>query len=201
MSEREQTYDYLVHHGILGMKWGVRRYQNKDGSLTAEGRKRYLNDDGTYNETAKKEIPLTAQTNAELQQTVTRMNLERQYRQLSEEERKRNESRVAKVLLDFAEKAAGKVFDTALNAMLNKAKGGNDDDDKKKSLSDYSKDELSHPENFSEEEMKEIAKMVANAKIIKNYGDSMPDPPVKKRNKKKDPGYSPSDPTGFDFKS
>lgn len=31
--------DYLVHHGILGMRWGVRRYQNKDGTLTAEGRR------------------------------------------------------------------------------------------------------------------------------------------------------------------
>lgn len=35
------TEEVLEHHGILGMKWGVRRYQNKDGSLTALGRKRY----------------------------------------------------------------------------------------------------------------------------------------------------------------
>ena len=32
--------DYLIHHGILGQRWGIRRYQNPDGSLTEEGRKR-----------------------------------------------------------------------------------------------------------------------------------------------------------------
>lgn len=31
---------YLAHHGVKGMKWGVRRYQNKDGSLTPAGKKR-----------------------------------------------------------------------------------------------------------------------------------------------------------------
>ena len=33
--------DELYHHGILGQKWGVRRYQNSDGTLTAEGKLRY----------------------------------------------------------------------------------------------------------------------------------------------------------------
>lgn len=38
--------DYLMHHGVKGQKWGIRRYQNPDGSLTPEGLKRYGYDVG-----------------------------------------------------------------------------------------------------------------------------------------------------------
>ena len=49
-------YDYdateeLYHHGIKGQKWGIRRYQNPDGSLTEAGRKKYgagRTDKGSY---------------------------------------------------------------------------------------------------------------------------------------------------------
>lgn len=37
----------LYHYGVKGQKWGIRRYQNKDGSLTEAGKRR-VNDDGTF---------------------------------------------------------------------------------------------------------------------------------------------------------
>lgn len=51
------TYGYLAHHGVKGMKWGVRRYQNEDGSLTEAGKKRYYNPDGSLTNKGVKEIP------------------------------------------------------------------------------------------------------------------------------------------------
>lgn len=53
-----QTYqkNSLEHHGIIGQKWGVRRYQNPDGSLTEEGRQRYLNPDGTLSDKAPNKL-------------------------------------------------------------------------------------------------------------------------------------------------
>lgn len=47
---------YLAHHGVKGQRWGVRRYQNEDGTLTEEGRKRYYVDaDGNIQKISRKD--------------------------------------------------------------------------------------------------------------------------------------------------
>ena len=76
----------LYHHGIIGMKWGVRRYQNKDGTLTNAGKKRYSRDDWsedakTANQLKKKRV--NQMSNAELRKLTERQQLERNYSSLN----------------------------------------------------------------------------------------------------------------------
>lgn len=46
--------NYLMHHGVKGQKWGLRRFQNEDGTLTAEGRARYGDTPNTGDHGAKR---------------------------------------------------------------------------------------------------------------------------------------------------
>ena len=79
--------DELYHHGILGMKWGVRRYQNKDGSLTPAGKKRTktitVHEDYIK---AHRKKSITLMSDAELKSRNNRLQMEQQYRNLTKKE-------------------------------------------------------------------------------------------------------------------
>lgn len=65
----------LKHWGILGMKWGLRRFQNEDGSLTPEGRERY----GVGNSKNKKAVSIHDISDDELHRMTKRLYAETNY--------------------------------------------------------------------------------------------------------------------------
>ena len=86
----------LYHHGILGMKWGVRRFQNKDGSLTSAG-KRHLeqnskakqgNNKKKKGHTTNKGKSINELSDDELKKRINRLELEKRYEALSKKEQK-----------------------------------------------------------------------------------------------------------------
>lgn len=80
----------LYHHGIMGMKWGVRRYQNFDGSYTKEGLKRYRSSEENYNKkkaeykTIRKDKTASRYTKKMAKANVkeSKLDLQKKYNQL-----------------------------------------------------------------------------------------------------------------------
>ena len=88
----------LYHYGVTGMRWGVRRYQNRDGTLTKAGKKRVAKLETQYTALTGKSLHKTSSSSSkqrrktvsemsddELRKAVNRLQMEKQYKQLVSE--------------------------------------------------------------------------------------------------------------------
>lgn len=115
---------YLQHHGILGMKWGVRRYQNKDGSLTAKGRARMkTNYESAHDDYVKAHSKkyVRSMSDAELRSRLNRLQMEKTYKSMISDGSVSKGKSIVNGLLKAATTAAA-VSGTALTLYNNAGK-------------------------------------------------------------------------------
>lgn len=93
--------DQLYHYGIVGQKWGVRRFQNKDGTRTPAGKRREesnKSEDHIKSRDSKSKAP-GGLSNEELKKLNERLQLEETYKRLTAEKIEKSESFVKKAIL------------------------------------------------------------------------------------------------------
>ena len=102
---QEWTYiypDYLSHHGILGQKWGVRRFQNPDGTLTEAGKKRKTKE--SIKEIRKTNKNRFSLSNEDLKKNMERLELQKRMKELTNSEINEGREYVKNILKDIGKK-------------------------------------------------------------------------------------------------
>ena len=149
--------DVLIHYGILGMKWGVRRYQNKDGSLTSAGKKRYGNNDDIKDSQQKnteepKKKSVKDMSDEELRREVNRMQLEQNYLRMTgqniEKGKSAAEIALGKMKESFVSTVAQKSGQILAERLVNSMLGVKDNKD--------NKDNSSKNNNSNKNDIKEV---------------------------------------------
>lgn len=98
----------LFHWGVKGMKWGVRRYQNKDGSLTSAGKKRQKQLTADEKERASRKNDLKnrrTMSDADLKKKIERLKMEKEFKNLTNEDIRPGKTFVNDVMSSAGKKA------------------------------------------------------------------------------------------------
>lgn len=111
---------YLIHHGIKGQKWGIRRFQNADGTLTDEGKRRKgraldiaakaTYGLGKFNKTKKLKKEIKGLSDAELNKRIDRLEKEKKLRDLTEQDTRPGRTATKRVLSTVGSRVATTVL-------------------------------------------------------------------------------------------